>query len=344
VEALYARWPTLRRALPRVDLRVRETPLQRWTIGGVTLLVKRDDLSTPTLGGNKARALSLLLAGIGPDDTLLTMGATGSTHALAVAHFGAHLGARTRVVTWPQEEHDVSRATATRLRRLALVTAARSPVTAALRASLMRLSSHARWIPAGGSTPLGAIGHVGAALELADQLARAGERAPGLLVVPLGSGGTVAGLLVGLELAGMPTRVLAVRVVPRVVANRRRVLRLARRAAAVFARAAGVEVPAVRSDRLEIDGAEYGGAYARETARARAAIDAVRETGGPTLDATYSAKAMAAALERARHAPREDVLFWLTFDGRWLDEGADATMAGDRAGASGPANAAVSRP
>jgi D-cysteine desulfhydrase len=343
VEALDARWPALRRAVPRLDLQVRETPLQRWTIDGVSLLVKRDDLSTPTLGGNKARALSLLLAGAGPEDTLLTMGATGSTHALAVAHFGARLGARTRVVTWPQEEHDVARATAARLRRLARVTAARSPMTAAVHASLLRLRTRARWIPAGGSTPLGALGHVGAAMELADQLARAGEPAPDLLVVPLGSGGTVAGLLVGLELAGLPTRVIAVRVVPRIVANRRRVLRLARRTAALFARAAAAPAPALRDDRLEIDGAEYGGAYGRATTRGRAAIEAVRETGGPALDATYSAKAMAAALERARRAPRERVLFWLTFDGRWLDEREDATPT-DRGDPSSRVGAAMTEP
>jgi 1-aminocyclopropane-1-carboxylate deaminase/D-cysteine desulfhydrase-like pyridoxal-dependent ACC family enzyme len=102
VDALVARWPRLRQSLPWVDLRVRETPLERWELAGASLLVKRDDLTTPSLGGNKARALEMLLAGAGPDDVLLTVGSTGSTHALAVAHFGTRLGARTVVITWPQ--------------------------------------------------------------------------------------------------------------------------------------------------------------------------------------------------------------------------------------------------
>ena len=320
MDALIARWPRLAATLPRVDLQVRETPIERWDLGGVALLAKRDDLSTPTFGGNKARALELLLAGVGPGDVLLTVGSSGSTHALAVALFGEQLGARTRVFTWPQEEHDISRAACERLRAVAQVTASRTPVTAMLRASLVRLmgGSRVRWIPAGGSSAIGALGHANAAVELADQLARASTPAPDTLVVPLGSGGTTAGLMVGLALAGLPTRVIGVRVVPRLVANRRRVIRLARAAAARFGELAGVAAPEIREDRLIVEQAQYGGAYARETDASRAALELVRAAGGPSLESTYSAKALAAALTHARTSPEERVLFWLTFDGRWL--------------------------
>jgi 1-aminocyclopropane-1-carboxylate deaminase/D-cysteine desulfhydrase-like pyridoxal-dependent ACC family enzyme len=316
---MIARWPRLAETLPRVDLRVRETPIERWALGGVALQVKRDDLSTPTFGGNKARALELLLAGVAPDDVLLTVGSSGSTHALAVALFGEQLGARTRVFTWPQEEHAVSRAAGERLRLVARVTACRTPATAMLRALLLRLTRRMRWIPAGGSSALGALGHANAAVELADQLARESAPAPDTLVVPLGSGGTAAGLMVGLALAGLPTRVLGVRVVPRVVANRRRVMRLARAAGARFGALAGVAPPELREDRLVIEQTQYGGAYARETDASRAALALVRAAGGPSLEGTYSAKALAAALTHARTSPHERVLFWLTFDGRWLD-------------------------
>ena len=300
---------------------MRETPIEQWDIGGVALLAKRDDLTTPTFGGNKARALELLLAGVAPGDLLVTVGSSGSTHALAVALFGERLGARTRVFTWPQEEHDVSHATSTRLRMAAQVTASRTPVTAMLRASVLRLTGgrRVRWIPAGGSSALGALGHANAAVELADQLARTSARAPDTLVVPLGSGGTAAGLMVGLALAGLPTRVVGVRVVPRVVANRRRVMRLARAAAARFGELAGVAAPEIDYERLVVEQAQYGGAYARETDASRAALALVRAAGGPSLEGTYSAKALAAALARARTTPDERILFWLTFDGRWLD-------------------------
>jgi D-cysteine desulfhydrase len=203
---------------------------------------------------------------------------------------------------------------------VAQVTASRTPVTAMLRASLVRLmmGKRVRWIPAGGSSALGALGHANAAVELADQLARTSAPAPDTLVVPLGSGGTAAGLMVGLALAGLPTRVLGVRVVPRVVANHRRVIRLARAAGRRFSELAGVSAPEIRGDRLVVEQTQYGGAYARETDASRGALALVQAAGGPSLEGTYSAKALAAALTHARTSPDERVLFWLTFDGRWL--------------------------
>ena len=319
MRALLDRFPRLEATLPRVDLRVEETPVEQWTVAGVTLLAKRDDLTSPTLGGNKVRALELLLAGLGPDHTLLTVGPTGSTHALAVAQYGIRLGTHTEVITWPQETNDVALATASRLERRAHVTRASSPVAAYLRAAVRRLRGRVRWIPAGGSSPLGALGHASAALELVAQRARAGLPMPRTIVVPLGSGGTVAGLLVGLAVAGAQTAVVGVRVVPSAVGNRWHVLRLARQSLSLLGRLAGESLPALDASRLVIEQDAYGGAYGRETAAGRTAAATLRVSGGPRLDGTYSAKAFGHALARARGAPHGDILFWLTFDGRWLD-------------------------
>jgi D-cysteine desulfhydrase len=159
---------------------------------------------------------------------------------------------------------------------------------------------------------------VNAALELVAQIERDALPMPGTIVVPLGSGGTVAGMLVGLAIAGVTTRVIGVRVVPSVVANRFNVLRLARQTRRLLSRLAKVSLPAVDANNLEIQQDAYGGAYGRETKEARMAASALRMSGGPRLDGTYSAKAFGVALDRARRAPDEDVLFWLTFDGRWL--------------------------
>jgi len=321
MRALLARYPRLAASLVRAELDVRETPVEWWRVNDVVLLAKRDDLSAPSPGGNKVRALELLLAGHRPGQPLLTVGPTGSTHALAVAEHGARLGAETQVITWPQETHSVADATARRLGALARVTPARSVVDAYLRAAARRLRGGVHWVPAGGSVPLGAIGHVNAALELADQLAASRLPVPDVIVAPLGSGGTVAGLLVGLALAGLPTRVVGVRVVPRVVANRTRVLRLARRTRALLATLTGEPLPPIVGRRLTIDEEAYGGAYGRETEAGRHAADALRDAGGPRLDATYSAKTFGVALALARRLPDERVLFWLTFDGRWLARG-----------------------
>jgi D-cysteine desulfhydrase len=342
VRALIARFPGLANTLAQVDLEVRETPVESWIVGGTTLLAKRDDLSAPPPGGNKVRALELLLAGLHPGQTLLTVGATGSTHALAVAQHGARLGARTEVVTWPQESHEISRATAARMEEVADVTRARSVAEAYVRVMLRRLrggrGGGVRWVPAGGSTPLGALGQVSAALEMAEQLARERRPAPHTLVVPLGTGGTAAGILVGLAVAGLPTRVVGVRVVPRIVANRARVLRLAWRTHALLARLADTALPPLDAARFEVDAGAYGGAYGRETPEARAAIEELRMVGGPVLESTYSAKAFSVALARARRSPHERVLFWLTFDGRWLPLAGGNAQVTQRSGPPSPSS------
>jgi hypothetical protein len=79
-----------------------------------------------------------------------------------------------------------------------------------------------------------------------------------------------------------------------------------------------VAPPPIDDRRFSIDAAHYGGAYARETRDARDLAAFVTQSGGPALDGTYSGKALAGALAHARGAPAERVLFWLTFDGRWL--------------------------
>ena len=108
---------------------------------------------------------------------------------------------------------------------------------------------------------------------------------------------------------------------PRIVANRARVLALAMRTHALLARLTGAPLPPLDRRLLEIEQGHYGGAYARETEPARAAAAALADAGGPHLDGTYSAKAFGVALAHARRAPDERVLFWLTFDGRWLARG-----------------------
>ena len=63
----------------------------------------------------------------------------------------------------------------------------------------------------GGSSELGAIGHVLAGIELAQQSVAEGIR-PSVVVLPSATGGTQAGLLVGLASASIDTSVLGMAV------------------------------------------------------------------------------------------------------------------------------------
>ena len=311
---LVRRFPSLS-VVPRVALGHFPTPVEQLDAFGPSLWIKRDDLGATPFGGNKVRALEFLLAGVRPGGRVVTVGSAGSTHALAVATYASALGARTSVGRWRQEMNDSAVCVATRIEGVADETRLfRTPPEAYLWA--WRRAKGAIWVAAGGSTPIGILGHVNAGLELAEQIETGALPKPATVVVPLGTGGTAAGLALAFAIAGLDIDLMGVRVVPWIVGRRRRVLGLARRTAAIIERGTGTRVPAVKRDAVRVVHEAYGGAYGRETAAARAAAARLADTTGVRLDATYSAKAFEVAL---RLASREAVLFWLTFDARLLD-------------------------
>jgi D-cysteine desulfhydrase len=301
--------------VPRVPIGRFPTPVAPLSALAPSLWIKRDDLGARPVGGNKVRALEFLLAGVQPGGRVVTVGSAGSTHALAVATYGSLLGAKVFVGRWRQVMNETAAGVSARIERAAHETRLfRSPVGAYFWA--WQHTRGATWIAAGGSTPLGVLGHVNAGLELVEQIESGEIPAPGTVVVPLGTGGTAAGLALAFAIAGLNVRVVAVRVVPRIVGRRGRVLRLARQTAALIERATGVAVPAVRRDAIHVAHEAYGGAYGRETASARSAATRLADATGVRLDGTYSAKAFDVAL---RLTSRDPVLFWLTFDSRLLD-------------------------
>ena len=285
-------WPTPLDAAPA---------LARAT-GAAALWLKREDLA----GGNKVRGLEFLLADAHPGTVFVTVGGTGSSHCLATAIHARRLGARIVLAQFPQPATDASRVVAEATTRAAdIVVHARSQLT--LPWAVLRALVHARrlgaprWIPGGGAHPRAVVGHLLATLELPAQI----DESPDAIVVPLGTGGTAAGILLGVAYLGWPTRVVAVRVAPRFVANRWRTNRLARRTARLLeALDPQFRIPrsAFRVEVVDGLGAGYGApSPAGERARLVAAGHGLR------LDPTYGAKAFAAIPAKQR------VVFWNTF-------------------------------
>jgi len=289
------------------------TPLERslalgGAIGVAELSVKREDRSSARYGGNKVRGLEFLLAGARPGTVFVTLGGTGSTHCLATAVHAATAAGRAVLAQFPQPETSASRAVASACRtRAALIVHART------RGLLPLAVLHAwrragalgprRWIPGGGAHPRAVVGHLIAGLELAAQVASP----PDAIVLPLGTGGTAAGLALAVTALGWPTRVVAVRVAPVFVANRWRTTWLAYAARRLLAHR-GVPLPAPRSLDI-VDG--LGKGYGHPTPDGETAAGLASQHG-LILDPTYGAKAFAFLLRRASHNVQR-VVFWHTF-------------------------------
>ena len=327
---LHARFPLLAQRLPRVELCATPTPVRELRAlsarlgAGVPLWLKDDARVAPLWGGNKPRKLEWTLADAirRRRGTVLTFGALATNHGLATALYARSLGLRCvlALVDQPVDDHveaqlERIRASGARvhLTRTTARTIATLPYLLA-RYAQPRPPRLPYWLPPGGSSPLGAVGFVDAALELAGQVEAGLLPAPAVVVVPLGTGGTAAGLLVGLRAAGLRARVMAVRVNDRLRLSSRTILALARRTRRLLARR-GADLRRIALDERDVAVPErwLGAGYGHRTPAAEAALALARETEDLRLEPVYTAKAMAALVDTVREEPPDGpVVFWNT--------------------------------
>ena len=276
------------------------------------LWIKRDDRSGALYGGNKVRKLELLLGEAihAGKSRVVTIGAAGSHQVVATALYGRHEGLEVEAVLVPQPGTEHARANlrvalAEGLRPFVASSWAIAPVLLA-----SRLGRDAFVIPLGGSSAVGSIGYVEAAKELAAQVAAFELPEPDVVVVAMGSGGTAAGLAVGFELLGMRTRVVGVAVSSPASVLGAMARRMARKTAARIRmpRAAALRA----AERISVDARWIGRGYGYATREGERAMEAYPSMH---LDPTYTAKALAAAMDLAR-ASSARVLFWHTFSSR----------------------------
>jgi len=280
------------------------TPLQTLTLtlpDGRTraILVKRDDLSGASYGGNKVRKLEFIVAHALARGArrLITAGAAGSHHALATAVYGRAAGLEVTVVLFPQPRTAHVRsvllqqaATGAELRWVPRMTAVPLGVMAA---RLRRWRDRPRVVPPGGSDAVGTLGYVSAGLELAEQLASGRHEPPARIHVASGTMGTAVGLALGLALAGRPIPIHAVRITPPLVTNERLMQRLLTRTATLLQEAGLARVPTAEAwSMLRLRHKQVGAGYGQTTPAGEAAA-AVFAAAGLTLDPTYTAKAAA---------------------------------------------------
>ncbi len=326
--ALLRAYPELAEALPRVPLVEATTPVAPFPVAGVgegRLFVKSDAWSNPLYGGNKPRKLEWLLGAARAHGArrLVTTGGLGTHHGLATTVLGASVGLATTLVMVDQPiDDEVVETLALQQAYGAEQVYGGNVAGAALQAARVLARSTAlgekpRLIATGGSSAVGDLGFVSAGLELAEQV-RAGElEAPSAIYLPVGSGGTMAGLVLGLALAGLRSAVRGVLVTDilppspaRLQRQARATLRLLRRHSQRL-RDARVELP---RDAFGLVMGHVGPGYGAATPEASDALQAAAAVG-VELETTYSAKCLAAVRARAADGRLEagPLLFWNTF-------------------------------
>ncbi len=318
---LHERFPELRESLPFARLGEGPSPVRELDgvdAGGAEVWVKDEGAYGGPWGGNKVRKLEWVL----PDvqrrrrKTVLTFGALATNHGLATALYAREVGLRAALALVDQPVDDHVRAQLERLRASGATlhfTHTRARTIAAAPWLLARHSSPLPpyVLPAGGSSPVGALGYVETALELAAQVEAGELPEPTWAVVAVGSGGTAAGLALGLRLAGLRTGVLAVVVNDLLRLDEQTLTRLAGKSARLLERrgadvAAGRDGPGRRRrSRAHVPLAELrvtrdwlGAGYGNATVESERARE-VAAGAGLDLDPVYTAKAFAGLLGEA---------------------------------------------
>src|SRR5437868_1025379 len=187
---------------------------------GIELLIKRDDLTGSSLSGNKIRKLEFLFADAAAQgaDTVITCGGEQSNHCRATAVAAAELGLRSYLLLRTDTPKDPPASEANILLDR-LVGAEirwvsrdeykrRATLFVEVQGQLLAQRRKAYVIPEGGSNALGAWGYVGCVEELREELGDS----PLTIVYAAGSGGTGAGLLLGIKLLKLPWRAVGVNV------------------------------------------------------------------------------------------------------------------------------------
>lgn len=307
---IFSNFPTA--SLASLPTPIVQLPILGKKIGHERLFMKQDNLSGAVYGGNKIRKLEFLLgeALAAGRKSVITYGAAGSNHALATAICCRQLGLRAISILAPQETGDHVR------KNLLMQHAAGAELhlcpdytrfPALTRQLSAQCSDEPYIIPAGGTNATGALGFVNAAFELAEQIQ------PDVIYLPMGTGGTLAGLLVGLKLAGLNTRIEAIRVVDRAFRNENHIKKLFGEICTKL----GVELELGDCD-IAIRDEFYGTDYGIPTPEGQEAIALFQTLENVPLENTYTGKTAAALLHdlRAGQLDAQTVLYWNTLNSR----------------------------
>jgi 1-aminocyclopropane-1-carboxylate deaminase/D-cysteine desulfhydrase-like pyridoxal-dependent ACC family enzyme len=289
-------------AIPRLPLPWTPPPVEELTrlaraLGSpAALVVKRDDAIPAGFGGNKIRKLQIVAAQAlaGGFDTLITTGGVQSNHARATAAIAARLGLGcVLVANGTPQERPTANALLDRLLgaeiRYVASRDARGPAMDQAAEELKGRGRRPFVIPLGASTAHGAAAYALAIAELLTQMP-----APDTIVLATSSGGTQAGII-----ADDPSAAIAAEI-RRILADLERLL--------------DIDRGKLTGAPIEIDDTFVGAGYGVPTPESTSAIELCARTEALFLDPTYTAKAMAGLIARARGGKVSSgiTLFWHT--------------------------------
>ena len=199
------------------------------SVGALNLYIKDDGKTgryTGTkrcIGGNKVRKLEFLLADALAHDAqaVVTFGCAGSNHALATAAYAHQLGLKAFAMLQDQPNSAIVQRNLllqvhynTQLIYGQTGTEVFQNTAKLFQDEKDSVGKFPYIIRVGGSMPLGVLGYVNAVFELKHQIQQGLVPEPKVIFVAAGTGGTAAGILLGMQLTKLPSKLVVIHIEP----------------------------------------------------------------------------------------------------------------------------------
>jgi len=324
---LFKVYPELEKKLAWIALGDFPTPVQRLQhMGHENLWIKRDDLSSSIYGGNKIRKLEFILGHAKKNKKsagVITFGGIGTNHGVATAIYCNKLKIPCKLLLFwqPVTEHVQHNLLLIKKYNTKLVYKETLWKTVMGYYLFERLKHPtAYFVFAGGSNVVGTIGYVDAAFELKAQIDRGEIAEPGVIMCALGSGGTLSGLSLGVQLAGLNTKVIGVRVSeshlgPFQACTPATVKKLMSDTYK-FLRRKIPKLPDLKITPPQILQDYIGEGYGFPTPEGNTACRKAQESENIILEPTYTAKTFAAVMDYCQGPGKNSrpILYWNTYN------------------------------
>ena len=300
------------------------------------LWVKRDDQSHLALGGNKSRKLEFIIGDAKNKGAskLITSGNWGSNHAYSTAQAAKRFNMQAELLlgNQPVTENVKKKllsdfALGAKMQYYGNQIALGIGIAKSWLKGFFKKNTY--YIPPGGSSPLGNLGYVNAFLELLDQLGR--ENMPKRIILPMGTAGTTAGLLMGRCIAGLESEVeiIGVGIADGPLSNRKLLVRTTRKLEKFIRKSLSKKDLEKLGDcnfkhnnpLVSYKGNYSEPGYGEANEVVHELISQVKKIEGVVLDPTYSGKAFH-YLHDTISADKVAVktLFWMTYNSFDLSE------------------------
>jgi L-cysteate sulfo-lyase len=279
-------------------------------LGGPNIFLKRDDCTALAFGGNKTRKLEFVMADAlnKHSDVMITIGGLQSNWARQMASAARKLGMEVVLVLegkQPAEYQgnlllDHMMGCQIRFQEISQEDEDKEiqgqcPITGKIADELRKNNKTAYTAPLGAATPLGNLGYINAVIEMKDQLDAMDIMADSI-VLATGTGGTQAGLELGVRLLDLGTKVIGLSI-----------SRHTREKADEISELCNQTIHFLNQDHFQVNPSEIfvnydymGKGYGQPTKECIEAVKLVAQLEGVILCPIYTGKAMAGLIDLVR--------------------------------------------